>query len=280
MTDPRPAGEHPLASARRKLSRAERLIDAVRGAVGEYVASRPDRLVREVDPLTGDHLVYATITRPPNEDIAVVLGDAVHNLRAALDHAIFGLSVDHARRALTATEERSVWYPVCRRPVHWEAATKGPLRFLSADLQTVVDMDQPYHAPAGLARGNNPLAVLDDLCNIDKHRSLLLVGAVVELQGVGLAENVRGRHGFRPPPEPGATLVVRLPPDADPEHDIEVYSRVQVQFAPGGPVRNPVALGLSVENVLDSLWRAVEWRLSALETSYRRDRTEPPPSRA
>ena len=260
-----PPPDHPLYSAHLKHERAAELLGEVRREVETYVASQPDHFVGDVDPATGEHRAYRVIHNEPNAHIALLVGDCISNMRAALDHAVFGLTVQYADHDLSPDEEQQVSYPVCSTVDCWRRATTGALRFLPPDVQSAIDAQQPYHAPAGLARANNPLRVLHQLWNADKHRRLHLVGAAVTMHGVGVPEDATGRHRFTAPLTPGGSLVSRLPADLQPIEESDFLSRVEVQFRPTRATPT-IVQGKKVEAVLESLIRDVGWRLSVLAT--------------
>ena len=260
-----PPPEHPLFSAHLKHERAVELLSEVHREIRTYVSSQPDHFVADVDPASGDHRAYRVIDDQPNAHIALVVGDCINNMRAALDHAVFGLSVHYADHDLSPDEEQQISYPVCSTVECWRRATSAALRFLPPDVQRAIDAHQPYHDPAGPARANNPLRVLHDLWNADKHRRLHLVGAALAMHGVGVPEDATGRHRFTAPLTPGGSVVSRLPADLQPIEESDFYSRVEVQLEPTRAMPT-IAQGRKVEAVLESLIRDVGWRLSNLAT--------------
>jgi hypothetical protein len=71
---------------RLKIERGKRHIEELRGEVSRFLAEQPYRLVVEADTDPAfQRLVLDNVTAFPKE-IPLILGDAIHNLRAALDH--------------------------------------------------------------------------------------------------------------------------------------------------------------------------------------------------
>lgn len=103
----------PLASAGLKMVRAQEHLETLGREVSRFKDSRPYQVIHEDDPATGERLIHAVPLRDPDPELSLVLGDLVQNLSAALDHAVFGLSVAEAGRRLSRREEQSVGFPVC-----------------------------------------------------------------------------------------------------------------------------------------------------------------------
>lgn len=115
----------------------------------------------------------------------LLAGEAIHNLRGALDHSVWQAwrSVeentgdgDHTQFVISDTRgnfKSSAW--------HLEGVP-GPVR-------TVIERAQPYNrwpdAPAFAM-----LSVLRELSNTDKHRALAVVATVVDFEWIGRADRV------------------------------------------------------------------------------------------
>ena len=122
------------------------------------------------------------------EDVAddpewpLLVGDAVQNMRAALDYLMSQLARRHLGRMPTHKESRRIRYPVCRRKKEFVGASKVYLRYLEpADLRTLKRF-QPYRS---FPKGYNPLAALERFSNRDSYRPLRLV--VVTAKGGSFA---------------------------------------------------------------------------------------------
>ena len=186
------------------------------------------------------------------------------NLAAALDHAVFGLSVAHAERSLSGRARRSIGFPIHADAAGFEKSGRGQIRFLPPGLQAVIEADQPFHRPSEVARLNHPLEVLRELWNADKHRALLLATAKPELLGVGMHQaDLEGSHRFTAPHVAFGTVVSRLVPTGgqDPR---EPYFEVRIVLAPHPDVRSPIAFVSSVESLGLSMFRHVAFVLSQL----------------
>jgi hypothetical protein len=251
-----------LTSARLKLERARVHLDTLTVEVDRFAASRPYQVIWEDDPGTGEKLLFAVPTLHPDPALGLVLGDLVHNLSAALDHAIYGLSLAHAEPPRADRARRSLAYPIHLDADEFERHGRRKLRFLPAHLQAVIIADQPFQGPTDTARLNHPLEVLRELWNADKHRSLLLVTAQPELIGVGMRWDDQ-THRFSAPHVALGTVVSRLVP-ADADDPREPYFEVRVLLAPSNELRSPISGVSSVESLGLSLFRHVAYVLMQL----------------
>lgn len=167
-----------------KLDRAKTHRDALRADVEAFRARDPhDWEIQQSsyrDP--NDRLTFSIVVKVKEEKPdhwGVVVGDVLTNLRAALDHAVFGHA--SARGALTARQEKNMYFPIITDSAKWQGvqANLGPL--VDPGVLAVIDQSQPFHFP--LQQGGpdwHPLAVLDGLVNHDKHRTVRTVSYVNE----------------------------------------------------------------------------------------------------
>jgi len=125
---------------------------------------------------------------------SLLVGDILTNLRAALDHALFG----HAsgRKTLTEDEERRLQYPIVIHRDNWFGAPAVPATattparkkieskrdklapWVDADVLDAIELTQPFSIRKVNDPENESLAVLDSLVNRDKHREVRVVSYV------------------------------------------------------------------------------------------------------
>jgi hypothetical protein len=259
-----------LESAGLKLVRAGKHLESLRYEVARFKNSHPYRIVTGVDLEAEERFAYAVMERNPDHELSLILGDLVHNLRGALDHAVFGLSELLQERHLPDTEAKSVKFPIWVDPDDlWPGKKTGAwpyppsVRFLSERLQKWIDVEQPYRGPDETTRLNDPLAVLYAINNADKHRQLLLVGTLRPKMLVGVSrEAVNAVHATPAVVENGSE-VVRVPLGLDPTEHLSPYVIVNVALQTGGPIRNPIATTSPLEGLADSMFRTVADVLNA-----------------
>jgi hypothetical protein len=115
----------------------------------------------------------------------IVIGDAVHCLRSALDQLVYGLCEK------PGPPNR---FPICRTEREWVVDAPRMYWSLPSAYIAVLNRAQPYHR--GDAAHMHPLAILNVLWNLDKHRAIPALALVptrvavqiTERQGVTLGE--------------------------------------------------------------------------------------------
>jgi hypothetical protein len=117
----------------------------------------------------------------------LLLGDAYHNLRSAMDHLAFQLHVRHFRGKvpLAATKDSAfpIWDTVPSSPIEqyrgiWRLGK--PERRAIEWLQPYKGWDSSYPPSAQIGQLRRALADVNMLDIIDKHREIHLVNAVVQ----------------------------------------------------------------------------------------------------
>lgn len=96
-----------------KLRRAGVHIREVTGAVEAFQQTRPWRVEAEPGEQPGVVAYRLHIDRQPPADLLAAVGDAVHNLRSALDAMTYDLAVRHLG-TLTSEQEQATQLPICK----------------------------------------------------------------------------------------------------------------------------------------------------------------------
>jgi hypothetical protein len=125
----------------------------------------------------------------PVLQFGVILGEIVHNLRCALDFLIWELSVkaqqyrppDVILPRSPDTKWKRLQFPITMDNAGWKNAIKGN-NLWALDQTTIDDIEklQPYYG--GKAAADQPLWWLQELWNIDKHRTIPIIIMVGELE--------------------------------------------------------------------------------------------------
>jgi hypothetical protein len=199
------------------------------------------------------------------EDLSAVIGDTVHNLRAALDHAAWGLVI-----ASNGSPTGSTAYPILRGE-HQTGRVRlsGLPEGRSFPFLEVISWHQPNarHGAIGDA-----LPVIEDLDNIDKHCELLAAAAVV-------------RQPWYPVPDGGTQAtdarywsipliprneILRITFDTRPNFDLQPEFLIEVRLSDGPQGADFATRGcvwvteLSVTSLLKHLIFDVDQLLSAI----------------
>jgi hypothetical protein len=166
---PKPSLEGPLA----KLRRAREHVDELEGYIGSRLRGQTYHLAHQFD---ADSRVYKLLFEEPPAmppEFGVRIGDAVHNLRSALDHLVWQLIRANGRNP--KQQPASPQFPIyAAKPVprdDWDPWAR--IEWVSPPARTFIEGFQPYQPGNGGI--DDPLAVLQKLSNRDKHRVIVPV---------------------------------------------------------------------------------------------------------
>jgi hypothetical protein len=180
-----------LAGCDDKLRRADEHYDAMDDEIGGFHKAKLHSLVREVEKDGLEHVAYLRMPNPP--DIAhwgLLLGDFVHNLRSALDHAVYELAARGSGQDPPPTHNL-LQFPIADDETKWEKALgRSQLLGVPAAAVDVIHAAQPYKRGDDLAV--EPLVLIRDNDVADKHRFVvptLMNAAAMAIDGFN--ENVR-----------------------------------------------------------------------------------------
>jgi hypothetical protein len=170
---PMPAPTNPsLDGVRAKIRRAEHHVDEFKSALFKSIGDCPVRVeVRHTEELPEGRRVTGDITVPPPlPALGVYLGDAVHNLRSALDHLVCQLAVAAGNDGACASTQFPIFAEDNRdtrkRIDQWTKHVRPSAR-------SAIQALQPYQRRP-TEPTSDPLWLLSVLDNIDKHRVLLV----------------------------------------------------------------------------------------------------------
>jgi hypothetical protein len=197
-TSAAPATVELMDSAFAKLGRAKVHRDQLTDEVMAYREREPHgfegrQTFDRADPNESTLTMTVHINEEMPEPWGLIIGDVLTNLRAALDHAVYGHAA--ARAQLTEAEEKKLQYPVLQDSDQWLGAPAVPATasspakskvdsakkkldpFLDVGVLNVIEQSQPYHSADP---DRHWLTVLNALVNRDKHRAVRTVAYVNE----------------------------------------------------------------------------------------------------
>lgn len=150
-----------------KISRGERHVKDVQMVQSHFFASNPYAIDVKDDPQTGQPIYYLAEVRDVPEELSLICGDALHNLRSALDYLACDLV-----RANGETPTRNTGFPVLQKA---PLSPKEDLfaRRVKGMKQAAIDAIWDVQSYQG---GDNVLWRLHSLDNIDKHKLLATLG--------------------------------------------------------------------------------------------------------
>jgi hypothetical protein len=163
-----------------KINRADAHLELLDREWGEYLGSEPCpySFIVQIEPQSGDHMIYAEIVRPPPPMLSVIVGDVLHNLRSGLDHLAWELVIRAGGKP-----GRHTSFPICDTEDRWlkEVARRrrsedrrSPLEGIEpgSAIWKFIQAVQPYEG----AVYADAMTALRVLSNGDKHRQLLVSG--------------------------------------------------------------------------------------------------------
>lgn len=158
---------HPLYDAARKLERAREHIEALDAEIDAFIKSKPFSFEKEINA-EGTHQIHRLkVTATPDRRLPLILGDAVHNLRATLDYLICQLVLAKDSKADCSGSQ----FPILRNETDWKQRyVKRMIDGVDDDPLKIVKGFQPYHY--GDTYHEHVFWGLAVLSNRDKHRTL------------------------------------------------------------------------------------------------------------
>jgi hypothetical protein len=220
----------------------------------------------------------------PAEEWGIILGDAVHCLRSALDQLMWGMCDPKERGERTQ-------FPICLTRRQW--VTEAPARYWGAgeNFVKLLDKLQPYHRGDMNAARDHPLALLMALSNLDKHRTIPAItlvadqteATVLATQGIKEWSSLRFHEGK--PYEKSAVVadakIVADDSGLEPQMDVKVEASFGIGFGviTSAPTisRKPVhgvfyEIASYVARILDAMVDAWNMAVEATHTEEERVR--------
>lgn len=152
-----------LVGIRAKIERANQHIKDIESSMRAFRDENPYGFRIESDPKTGDEIHRVEIRRETPISLSLITGDALHNLRSALDHLAW-----QAHEADGGKPDRRTYFPICETAAEYKPADLAKKQKFSPRLISLFESVQPYQSGYAL------LGVLHELNNFDKHRLLIV----------------------------------------------------------------------------------------------------------
>lgn len=174
-----------LQGCRLKQQRADQHIQMLqRDVPGFFKQVNSYRMLTKQDPESGeDFLWLEPKERVPVKKWGIVLGDILHNLRSALDHLVWGLTLENghtppANPIPLASDWTKTQFPIYEfdpaRGKGWDTKPPKQLWGVRPRYASAIEQLQPFFGGKDIP--SNPLWLLAQLSNIDKHRTIHLIG--------------------------------------------------------------------------------------------------------
>lgn len=219
---------HGLRSAKIKLGRARKQLNAIKKSVAAYARARPHKIVQK-----SKGKKKLNVPKSPPIEISLLAGEMIYQMRSALDHLVFDLIQSNQNvSAIDPEWEEHCEFPLWTKPLKAGQTTPLPKSKFSRPLPGIstipfafIESVQPYY---GKGTTNNALRFLGHLSNIDKHRRLNLTRPRIRqhesvrypsgLSGRGYSTLDRGAEIYPAP----AMRPLRGPIDAKAEKPVHV----------------------------------------------------------
>ncbi len=223
-----------------KLKRATTHIKAFYAALKDFRKSSRCPTVKERDPKTSEN-IWRLEEPPAQPDPALspIVGDAIYNLRSALDHTVWRLVESNGQ---TPTQETQ--FPIWAKEETWPKEKARRLRGVNPEAQTIIEFAQPCLKKH--VWRNRTLSSFRDLSNIDKHRHLHLVVSATSggffSHALPVSVGVNKQYFIYEGPVQKDTILARIPSEY-----------VDVDFAP----LMDIAFGQSAQLAEDTVYVAL-----------------------
>lgn len=135
-----------------------------------------------------EYTVLAAERATPPDDLALLAGEVVYNLRSALDHAVYRLISKNRGQS-----QFPIFTDMCEFQVKGRPMIKG----VPPAIRTLIEERQPYKSMT-TAPALHPLAVLNSFSNRDKHRELATVATAADFTYVGHDSGVKITEWIQP----------------------------------------------------------------------------------
>jgi hypothetical protein len=213
-----------LESARLKLDRAKHHIGDLKAAFDAFVQTHSHTLAVGSDPNTGEITVELRFNEQIPTNISLILADAVHNLRTALDHAMWELmGLDGG------TQDKHTTLPTGDTRQNYESRCNG-IKTPRGDTKKFLVGLATYKGGAG-----GEIYAMHQLDNREKHTIITPLASLVRISRMKFVDP-HGRviadmadSSFGPGPD-GRVRVARMGPGITVEFDQNAERTIEIFF--------------------------------------------------
>jgi hypothetical protein len=167
---------------RLKRTRAWDQINSLKADIASFLQCDPAPYVPNVDfnGKTQILTISVHINKIPDTMWGIRVGEIVHNLRSALDHVIWELFVKNNRQPPGLRDKHQ--FPIFDKQAGFNSAIPQFLKGLDNKSVDLLRSEQPFPISEGGTGESikSPLWNLKELSNCDKHRTIHLVGILLE----------------------------------------------------------------------------------------------------
>jgi hypothetical protein len=250
---PQGYAEATFAGIQAKIDRAGEHIDTLNQEIFTWAQGHPCSAYSEPKGASREHRIYVRFDPEPDaRRWGLLLGDAVHNLRSALDHLVYELAVGVSHRR-PPPGWRHLEFPILDDSHHWRGPKDRRLKGLSHEMRTAIETVQPYKSgPVDIAHSDK-LWIVHELDNADKHREIRPV-ALLPAHFSATFGTISGGEMTAtsyPGPLKNETLLMTLTGEAVMEMEDNAETEIGVAVDIGMPIP------LHVSGLMDALFQRV-----------------------
>src|ERR1700674_1014003 len=126
---------------RLKIERANKHIDGLKLAILAFKNSDPYKISAKRDPQTRKLIYYLVDFQPIPPEVSCIAGDALHDLRCALDHLAYRL---FRIGAGDTADAKHVYFPIFDDAAKYQAGVNGKVHGMRQDAIDAIDATKPY----------------------------------------------------------------------------------------------------------------------------------------
>jgi hypothetical protein len=176
-----------LVACRRKIERANEHITNLQAILQPFADANTYKVRREYDDKLGRLSFVLEAPHSFPVETSVLIGEALYHQRSTLDYLVWQLV--HKNTGSPPTNTTKSGFPIFTTREGYKARGKAMIQGTSATAAARIESCQPFHR--GTSFDQDPLWILQELNNTDKHRLLLVTCAYI---GHG-----SGQFEFEPP---------------------------------------------------------------------------------
>ncbi len=167
----------------------------------------------DLDPITGEHLIWLELKVPIPDTWGLKTGDIAHNFRSSLDHLAYSLMIAYTTEP-TSKQETDSEFPIFGPKAPSASVLRRKVGGIDPAAQAIIKGLQPHLKGANYA--DDLLWCIHDMNRLDKHRLLQVV--LTNFSMMGFSHGMAGRFrliNFSQEVGDGAELVRYSPNPAE-----------------------------------------------------------------
>jgi hypothetical protein len=175
----------PMDNVLQKIARSAEHLKSATEEIQQHINDKPGDVIGELEP-NSNRPVLKFVAKPVPDAIPIIIGDAIQNLRSALDYLVWELVI-----AANGSPGYQHMFPICDTlDAFNQQIARKRLDGVPPDAITEIQGLQPYHLGTDAER--HLLRVLDTLCNINKHRRILMLASAAHYSRTEIISSVVG----------------------------------------------------------------------------------------